>query len=517
MLPILSREQSRELDQHLIAKLGIPSSILMENAGRGASDVIEREFPRAVSSLVVCGLGNNGGDGLVVARRWLTHGKSARVHLAGDPASLSGDARLEWEAYLAIGGQLVDETELDLALATADVIVDALFGTGLSREIVGPNAELIRRINRAARPIVALDLPSGLDADTGRVWGECVRATCTVSFGAPKRGCFTFAGAGYSGPVHCVDIGAPLRLDVLASRVAFGIERERVQQVLAARGRVGHKGQAGHVLVIAGANGTVGAARLAAHAAFRAGAGVVTVATHPEVAAAWGGDAWETMVHGIPDEFGGLLPWVNKADSIVIGPGLGLSPKVRGWLEGVLTTFRGVVVVDADALTLLAQEPQLMAKCVAKLVLTPHPGEAGRLLGSSAAGVEADRFGALTRLCERFDAAVVLKGAPSLVGDRGHTFVAPFGHACLATAGSGDVLAGIIGALAACGLRERAVAVSPESAAASLALEAATTGVWLHATAGEQLGGEYAARGVLARQIADRVPAVCTQLLHAAG
>lgn len=520
VLPIVTREQSRELDQHLITKLGIPSLILMENAGRGATDVIEREFPRARSLLVVCGLGNNGGDGLVVARRWLTRGKSVRVYLAGQPASLSCDARAEWDAYLAVGGELAAESDLEQALVAADVIVDGLFGTGLSRAIAGANAELIRRINRAGKPIVALDLPSGLDANTGRVLGECVRATCTVSFGAPKRGAFTFAGSAFTGTVHCVDIGAPLPFAALSSRLAYGIDRQRVQEILTARGRVGHKGHAGHVVVVAGSPGTVGAARLAAHAAFRAGAGVVTVATQPEVAAAWGAEAWEVMVRGVAGGFDGLIPWINKADSVVIGPGLGVTSVARDWLAGVLTTFEGVVVVDADALTLLAGDPGLLEGRSANLVLTPHPGEAARLLGQTSAEVEADRFGALTAMAERFDATVVLKGAPSLVGGGGHIHVSPFGHACLSTAGSGDVLAGMIGALAAGAGRDNTR--ESEGAAVALAhrvaLDAALAGVWLHATAGEQLGsGEFAERGLLAREIADRVPALCTQVLHPAG
>lgn len=516
MLPIVTREQSRELDQHLITKLGIPSLILMENAGRGAADVIEREFPQARSLLVVCGLGNNGGDGLVVARRWLTHGKSVRVYLAGQPANLARDARTEWDAYLAVGGELATESDLELALTSADVVVDGLFGTGLSRPVVGANAELIRRINRGGKPIVALDLPSGLDANTGQVLGECVRATCTVSFGAPKRGGFTFAGSGFTGAVHCVDIGAPLLCGTLSSPLAFAIDRQRVQKVLATGDRVGHKGQAGHVVVVAGSPGTVGAARLSAHAAFRAGAGVVTVATHPEVAVAWGAEAWEVMVRGVAGGFEALLPWVDKADSVVIGPGLGLTQTARDWLEGVLTTGNGVVVVDADALTLLAEEPNLGKRRTAAVVLTPHPGEAARLLGATSAEVESDRFGALAALCERFDATVVLKGAPSLVGDRSGVYVSPFGHACLSTAGSGDVLAGMIGALAARGSRASTLETEPESTH-RVALDAAVAGVWLHATAGERLSGDFAGRGLLAREIADCVPRLCAQVLRSAG
>lgn len=501
MIPILTREQSRQLDEELIQGRGVPSLLLMENAGRGAAEVIAREFPSATHLLVVCGAGNNGGDGFVVARRWLTIGRHAVVCFLGTEAALSSEAKAQLGAYVAVGGKVVqfDDEHWRETVAQSHVIVDALFGTGLTRPVEGIHADAVRRINAAQTPVVALDLPSGLDANTGQTLGECVRATLTVTFGQPKRGCFTFAGASMVGALHTVDIGAPLDLARASGRLAFAANRVDVQKLLQRRPAVGHKGHAGHVLVIAGATGTVGAARLAAHGAFRAGAGVVTIATHEEVATALASETWEVMVRGVGPEYSaGLSDLVDKADSVVFGPGLGLSQVAEGWLEAVASHFAGTLVIDADGLTLLARNPGVIKAGASKVVLTPHPGEAGRLLNRSAAAIEADRFSALELLSTGLESTVVLKGAPSLVGDPNATFVAPPGHACLATAGSGDVLAGTIGALAT----------------QLLALDAALVGTWLHATAGERLGrGVFAGRGLLAREIADELTRVTAELV----
>ncbi len=500
MIPVLTREQSRQLDRDVIEGAGVPSVILMENAGRGAADVILQQFPTARGLLVVCGNGNNGGDGFVVARRWLTMGRQVVVCLFDAGEKLSPEATVMLDAYRAVGGCVIgDEDETwGHALSQSDVIVDALFGTGLTRQLQGVHAEMVHRINGAGKPVVALDLPSGLDADTGQVLGECVRATLTVTFGCAKRGCFTFGGAQLSGRVCTVDIGVPLPTAGSGERLAFAITREYVERTLRGRPTVGHKGQAGHVVVIGGSMGTLGAARLAAHGAFRAGAGVVTVATHADAAQALGSESWEVMVRAVgPDFSRDLGDWLGKATSVVFGPGLGVSAITRDWLRNVLTTFRGLVVLDADGLTLLSEMPAWRDRCVSQLVVTPHPGEAARLLSSSPAAIEADRFQALDALTTCLGATVVLKGAPSLVGDANASHIAPFGHSCLSTAGAGDVLAGIIGAL---GTRLPA-------------LDAALVGTWLHATAGEQLGeGRFAGRGLLAREIADEVSVVCASL-----
>lgn len=496
LLPIVTREQSRELDRKLIEEDGVPSLILMENAGRGAVEVLVREFGDAGKLVVVCGVGNNGGDGFVVARRWLTMGRECMVCLTGPVERMSEDARLQYRAYVGIGGRVVtsDADAFGQVLTECDLVVDAIFGTGLSRPIQGVEADVIERINASGKRVFALDLPSGLDANTGTVLGTCVRASVTVTFGCAKQGCFTFGATPYVGHVEVVDVGAPLPVASLDGHLAFPIVGSDVEAVLASEPPVGHKGQAGHVLVVAGTPGTLGAARLSAHGAFRGGAGVVTIATQSDAAAALNDGAWEVMVRSVgPAYSDGLASWVKKAASIVFGPGLGVSEVTGDWLEALVGEFRGVVVVDADGLTVLAQRPNIAGRTVAQLVLTPHPGEAGRLLGCSAAEVEADRFGAVRALGEKWGATVVLKGAPSLVaGERG-TFVAPRGHACLSTAGSGDVLAGVIAALGA---------RLPE-------LDAARVGVWLHATAGERLGaGGFAARGLLARELADEVSRV---------
>lgn len=517
LLPIVTREQSRELDRKLIEDDGVPSLILMENAGRGAVDVLLRRFEHVRRIVVVCGVGNNGGDGFVVARRWLTIGRKCTVCLTGPAERMSKDAQAQYRAYVGIGGDVVtpEATSFEQALTDCEVIVDAVFGTGLTRPIQGAEAAVVERINVSEKRVLALDLPSGLDANTGGVLGTCVRADVTVTFGCAKRGCFTCGATRYVGDVEVVDIGAPLPIASLEGRLAFpivlsgghsdaegdagGAADGDVQRARSAEAPVGHKGQAGHVLVVAGTPGTVGAARLSAHGAFRAGAGVVTIATHADAAVALNQAAWEVMVRAVgPAYSDDLASWVSKASSIVFGPGLGVTALTGDWLEGVLSQFPGVVVVDADGLTVLAQRPESIERNVAQLILTPHPGEAGRLLGCCAAEVEADRFGAAQALCEKWGATVVLKGAPSLVADARATYVGPRGHACMSTAGSGDVLAGVIAAL---GVHLPA-------------LDAARVGVWLHATAGERLGSSrFAARGLLARELADEVSRVRSDML----
>jgi hydroxyethylthiazole kinase-like uncharacterized protein yjeF len=494
MEPILTRAQSRQLDARVIAA-GVSSIILMENAGRGAADIIGRDWPSA-RLLVVCGPGNNGGDGLVVARRWLVWGRPVRVWLT--TRTLSPDAQIQLEAYQASGGQVAEGARFADELAFADVLVDALFGTGLSRPVDGAVLSLIEAMNGSGKPIVALDIPSGLDCDRGTALGLSVRARTTICFGALKRATATSSGRQVCGSVEVVDIGVPLPVGGLLDAVAWAPSDADACDKLASRAAVGHKGEAGHVLVVGGALGTTGAAALAARGAFRAGAGLVTIATHPEVARVLETQLPEVMKVVLGPATVGveqLERALVRATTVVIGPGLGLSSDSELWVEHVVNRFAGTVVVDADAISLCCRLTSWSRR--GNLVFTPHPGEAARLLNTTASVIEGDRYAAIDQLVQRSGNVVVLKGAPSLIGYEQHRHVNRLGAACMSTAGSGDVLSGIIAGLA-CQMG---------------AFDAAWTGAWLHAAAGEAWASAHGRqRGMLASELADNVPSALARI-----
>jgi ADP-dependent NAD(P)H-hydrate dehydratase / NAD(P)H-hydrate epimerase len=494
MRPVLNRVQSRHFDRYAIETCRVPSLLLMDAAGRGAADWLIEHEPVRAGIQVVCGPGNNGGDGWVVARRLLIAGLDVHAISSVSPSSLAGDAEQMFAAYAGSGGtwsQFQDAEQLRLLLQRSQLIVDALFGTGLQRSLEGAHAEIVGAINAASAAKVALDLPSGLDADTGAVHGVCVQADATVTFGHPKLGLLTPNGVALGGQLAVVDIGVPPAACQGVGHSAVCLEVADVDAWLSAIPDPNHKGQAGRVLVVAGSPGILGAARLVAHAAFRAGAGLVTLGARPECVAGFEADLWEVMVKSLQpgaaaQSLGAALV---SADCLAIGPGLGLDAAAREVVHELVLNHPGKIVVDADALTLFAGEAAKLAQARGRLMLTPHPGEAARLLGVTARDVEADRFTAVKQLAALTQATVLLKGVRTLIcAPGGLPMVNPRGASLLATAGSGDVLTGVVAALA-CHLE------GPEALA---------TGAWLHGLAGEQLA-RAGQRRALAREIADQI------------
>ncbi len=511
MIPILSRAQMRAYDRYAIETCHVPGVVLMENAGRGAADVAARVLAGGLNGarvVVVCGAGNNGGDGFVVARHLWSRGADVRVFLAGSPERVFGDARINHDAYLDLGGQVTvvrptDDmilSELEAALGLADLVVDALFGTGLDRQIAAPMAEIIAAINRAPGRRLALDIPSGLDADSGAPLGTCVEAHDTVCFGHLKVGLLTPQGARFAGRVHVCDLGVPDVILEKVGHVAEVVERRAVASALSAREADAHKFSVGAVLVCAGSTGKSGAALLSARGAFRAGAGVVTIATWPEALSVVDARMPEVMAVGLDRDAPvvKLETLLDRRRAVVVGPGFGLDDAARKVVDRVLDTFAGPVVVDADAITLFKDKPQRFAKARGPLVLTPHAGEMGRLLGIPAEQVERDRFGAVRKLVEVTGAVVVLKGARTIIASPdGRVAVNTTGNPVLATAGSGDVLAGMVGGLLC--------SMSPFDAAASA--------VYVHGVVADELRARVGDRGVFASEIADEVPRVIEGLL----
>lgn len=465
----------RELDRQAIEIHAVPGIELMNRAGAALLDELIVRWPDARRIVVVCGGGNNGGDGFVVARLALEQGLEPKLICVTDPATLKGDARKAWGAAQAAG--LVPVPFKPSVFDGADMIVDAIFGIGLDRPVEGAVANVIHAINSSGVPVLAVDIPSGLAADTGAVLDCAVHATATVTFIGLKQGLLTGAGPEYCGTIRFEDLGVPLAVYDEVTPSAMRIDWARVKSNLASRPRHAHKGMSGHVLVIGGNHGMAGAVRLAAEAAARTGAGLISVATRNAHIAAMAAARPEIMWHGV-DEVSDLGPLLARATIVAIGPGLGQDSWAQQLLARVLESSLPLIV-DADALNLLAQEPCSRGNWI----LTPHPGEAARLLQCSSSEINADRFATVQKLQERYQAVVVLKGAGSLIIDEnGAIALCSEGNPGMAVGGMGDVLTGVIAALGAQGL--------PLGDAARL-------GVSLHAAAGDRaaLDGE---RGLLA-------------------
>ena len=478
-------EEVRELDRIAIQDFDVPGLRLMERAARVCLMHLRRAWPRARRIAVLCGHGNNGGDGFLLAGAALRAGLAVDVYLVGSRERVTGDAEVALERLADTGLVVHSEPDLGLAdlgladLGLADVVVDAMLGTGLDRDVEGSWAQAINKINTCGRPVVAVDIPSGLHADSGRALGVAVEAAMTVTFIGLKRGLFTGVGRAVCGEIIFDDLQLPADVYRTVEPSARRVRACSFAHALGPRPRDAHKGSFGHTLVMGGDIGYSGAVRLAAEAAARTGSGLVTVATRAEHATTVCADRPELMVRAVQDP-ATLEPLVERASVIAVGPGLGQSQWGLGLLQIVLGSNRPMVL-DADALNLLATHSLRLPP--GEIVLTPHPGEAGRLLGTTAREIERDRFAAADALHKRYRAVVVLKGAGTIVVDgEGSTVVCDSGNPGMATAGVGDVLCGVIAGLIAQGL--------PAGLAAQI-------GVCIHAEAGDRAARD-GERGLLA-------------------
>lgn len=507
MLDVLSRDQIRELDEVATRVACVSGLVLMENAGRGAVDALLQargDGPHRVA--VLCGPGNNGGDGFVFARRLLTLGHEVRVLLAADPEKLAGDARANYKAWLGLGQEAsriaeVHDATLVEALQWCDVAVDALMGTGLTRNLDGLYLQLVDELNDASAYKVALDLPSGLDANTGQVLGAAIRADLTVTFAHRKLGLYGAGATDLVGKVVVADIGVPASLSDEVGISASVTESHDVRTLLKRRAASTHKGRAGRVLVVGGSSGKTGAAYLAARAALRAGAGLCTIACFQEAHAALEAKVVEVMTRALPeqDPLSAIQDLLVETDAVVVGPGLGLGAPARALVDHLVQQHPGLVIVDADALTHYAGRATELRSARGPRVLTPHPGEMARLLGRSVAAVEADRFHTLQTAVELTGASVLYKGERTICGTPGDLpCINPTGSPVLATGGAGDVLSGIVAAFAC--------VMEP--------YEAAVCAAYVHGLAGEAWTERCRSdRGALATEIADAVPLVLAGVL----
>lgn len=475
--------QVGELDARFVADYGVEGFTLMQRAARAAYDELAQHWPMPGRLVAFCGPGSNGGDGALVARQAMAAGWRVTLLAPLDLTKASGDAARAFETFREAGGEVRDFEDEPIE---ADLIVDALFGTGLNREVTGPMADAIAGINEASQRgvgVLAIDIASGIDAGTGRTWGHAVTANATMTFIGLKLGQLTGEGAAHCGELAFDDLGAPDALYEHQPHVARRIAHRDLRHVLPARARGAHKGDHGHVLGVGGQRGMGGAIRLTAEAALRVGAGLVSVACHHDHAGAMSQARPELMCQGLADDVdtadarARLETLIGGASVIAIGPGLGSGAWADTLWQRVLEAEQPLVV-DADALNHLAAAPVDRGNWI----LTPHPGEAARLLDWRTADVLADRVQAARRLAERYRAVVALKGAGTLIATPDELWLCTQGNPGMAVGGMGDLLTGVIAGLAAQGLDLAAAAVF---------------GVYVHALAGDEAATVDGERGLL--------------------
>lgn len=508
--------EMRRLDEKAIKECGIPGVVLMENAARAAAYCCRRHFGDLAGRRVamVCGRGNNGGDGLVMARIFHGWGALVRIFLLGAVNQIKGDARTNLEIVFKMGLEVVeipDEAHLDrLQLHGADLIVDAILGTGLSAEVRGMYRQVIESINIRKTPVASVDIPSGLDADTGRIWGVAVRADLTITCGLPKIGLLLPPGDALVGTLEVVDIGLPPHVLSEADPGKELITEESLAGMLPARPRNAHKGRFGHVLIVAGSTGKTGAAAMTAAAAVRSGAGLVTVAVPATLNHILEIKTTEAMTEPLPEDGQGfltpealdrVLALAEGKTVLALGPGLGQTPGVKTLVRELVTRCPLPLVMDADGLNALADAVDLLRQARRQVILTPHPGEMARLTGSRVEAVNHDRLGMARDFAGKFGVVLALKGYRTVVAaPDGRLYLNTTGGPYMASGGMGDILTGIIAALVAQGLP---------------VLEAAELGVYVHGLAAD-MASTQRPMGLAASDLLDQLPSLWSRFIRPA-
>ncbi|MBM7854882.1 NAD(P)H-hydrate epimerase [Desulfohalotomaculum tongense] len=506
---VVTAAEMREIDRVAVEEYGIPGVVLMENAGRKVVEVVCRQLNNNVKGKAVTvfvGKGNNGGDGLVVARHLLNMGADVRVLMVADPGELTGDAGLNLAIWEKMGQRVYPIHQpnginlVKVSLMSTDLIVDAMYGTGFRGTVNEKIGRVIQLINASGIPVVAVDIPSGLEADTGKIAGPCIKATVTVTFGLPKLGMVLEAGGGVIGSMEVVDISLPKQLLYDEKIKRWLLDAGLVKKRLPRRKPDAHKGDFGRVMVLAGSTGMEGAAVLTATACLRAGAGLVTLAVPEKIHHTVAGLVPEVMTLPLPSVEGALsvksldtiLEKLENVDVLAVGPGLSRHGETVQLVHQLLPQVKIPMVLDADGLNALAEDKTVLESIGAPAVLTPHPGEMARILGLSIKEVQNNRVPLVQQCAESWGCTVLLKGARTLIAaPEGELYINPTGNSGMATAGSGDVLTGIIAGLAAQGM-------DITSAAAS--------GAYLHGLAGDRASEHLGSHGLLAGEIINYLP-----------
>jgi hydroxyethylthiazole kinase-like uncharacterized protein yjeF len=519
MIPVLTATQMREADRRTIEEIGLPGAVLMENAGAAVARTARERFPEARRILILCGKGNNGGDGFVAAR--YLRGRHPEVLLIGTREQMQGDARLHL-GVLERSGTAVIEVPDDTSwrakrerLWEADLVIDALLGTGLQRApsgLIGTVIDDLAAVGRSRRlQVLAVDLPSGLSSDTGEVPGSAVSAEVTVTFAAPKCGLVLPPACDHAGEIIVADIGIPGGILDASARLWL-LDRMDAALAFGVRAPQAHKGDFGHLLIVAGSVGKTGAAILAASAALRCGAGLVTVATPASALPIVAAGCAEVMTEPLTERAPGVvseeaveraLILAQDRDAVVLGPGLGQAAETRAFVRAFVRRCAPPLIVDADGLNAVAPasgKPGVLdiLRRNAPTIITPHPGEMARLIGSTAPDVQHRRLETARTLSVETGVVCVLKGHHTVVSDSdGKAAINPTGNAEMTTAGTGDVLAGIVGALLARRLP---------------AWTAATAAVYLHGQAGDRAAEERGEESLMAGDLVSVLPDVIRRL-----
>jgi len=511
--------QMKELDSRTIKECGIAGEVLMDRAGTGVADIVQclaRMSGYADPSVhLFAGRGNNGGDAFVAARRLKELDIDVEVWLAGAADEVVGDA-LKHLIKMKSAGVVLKElptTEdwesLQVPYHGTDIVVDGILGTGITGPARGPASAAIRYINALSERslVVSIDVPSGLNSDTGLAEGGAVKADVTVTMGLPKVGLLEPCAVDFVGTLEVVDLGIP---DEMLSRLQSDrelITAEDLRRVIKRRARNSHKGDFGHLLIVGGAAGYAGAVALAAKAALRSGAGLVTVLVPGSIAPIVAGIVPEAMVHGVAETKEGSLlsaclkKWkrsIHDFDGLLVGPGMTACEDTRGLVESILSESRKPVLLDADALNVYAKKAGKIDKAACPVIITPHPGEMARLMGCSIAEVQADRYGTAQKAASDTGATVILKGAGTVVAEKNRPVsVNMTGNPGMATGGMGDVLAGLVAGLIAQGV---------------VPFDAARAGVYLHGRAGDNVAWRSSQAGITAGDVIEELPLVFREL-----
>ncbi|MBC8414112.1 MAG: NAD(P)H-hydrate dehydratase [Nitrospira sp.] len=509
MQKVATAKEMQQIDSTTISKYGLAGIVLMERAGISAAALIEEFFftlpghapEREI--IVLCGGGNNGGDGLVIARELHNHGRNIRVYLAADPKRLSGDALANYRSAIKFGISISPISGFIKTRCNSPVIVDALLGTGLNKNVRSPLSEVIKKANILSDDIISVDLPSGICSDTGMVMGTAIKASHTVTFGLPKRGHLLYPGAEYSGKLTVRDIGFPSTLLTSEKIMTSVYQHVDAESALPPRPRNSHKGTYGHVLLLAGSKGKTGAALLAARACLASGAGLVTLAAPETVIQSLQSRVTEAMLLPLPDKGDGtvslkaadlILEFLrNKCTVMAIGPGLSCDEEIVRLMRVLITKTSAPLVIDADGLNALSLDPGALNKASSPIVLTPHPGEMQRLTAIMQDSITTAAAFAKKRKC-----FVVLKGSPTVTAaPDGRAFLNSSGNPGMSTAGTGDVLTGMLSALIAQGLNP---------------LQASLLSVYMHGRAGDAAAQKKGEHSMIASDLIREIPGVFKSL-----
>lgn len=505
-MKIATTQQIKSIDRRAIKEFGIPGPVLMENAAAAVMTEMEKFFDGLAGTRVtiICGKGNNGGDGFALARRLSIRGVPVRVALLAPFSAVGAEAKVHLSILRKMDTDILQNASsrsLDEIISWSDIIVDAMLGVGLSSPLKGVYAQAVARINASGRPVVAVDVPTGIDADTGAVQGSAVKADLTVTMALLKRGLVLHPGAIHAGVVRVADIGVP----------SEAVEREKISLSLLNRGYAwglaspraphSHKGDFGHLMIVAGSLGKAGAAVMTARGALRAGVGLVTVAVPNSLVPIIQQNAFEAMCIPAAETIDGtlgmgaeneLLQTAAKMTACAIGPGLSTHAETADTVRAIVPRLSIPAVIDADGLNVLAGSLDLLKKAAAPIIMTPHPGEMARLTGMSTSDVQKDRLGVSSAFAAKYKVTLVLKGAGTVIAlPDGRVFINSTGNPGMATGGTGDVLTGIIGSLLAQGYA---------------AEHAACLGVYLHGLAGDLAAKEKGQPGMIAGDVIEKIP-----------